>query len=178
VLNALAALAVADTLGVPTDEAVSRVLSVAPAPGRMELKTLGAVTVIDDSYNANPDSMRAALDLLRETTAVRRIAVLGEMLELGRAAGSLHREIGAAAAFADRLLVIGPSAGEMAGAAEKAGLAAERIHVAADFPDLERALMKILEAGDLVLIKGSRGMSLERLLPRVEAWAPAGKQGG
>ncbi len=178
VLNALAALAVADVLGVDHAAAVAGLLRVRPAPGRMQVKPAGDITVIDDSYNANPDSMRAALDLLRETEAGRRIAVLGEMLELGRASESLHREIGAAAAFVDRLFAIGPSASLLAEAAVNAGLPPERIHVARDIAALESALVPVLTAGDVVLIKGSRGMALERLLPALESRSSAERKGG
>ncbi|HEX7880751.1 MAG TPA: cyanophycin synthetase, partial [Candidatus Eisenbacteria bacterium] len=177
VLNALAALAVSRTLGVPPGDAVAALARVRPFSGRMEVRRFGAITVIDDSYNANPDSMRAALDLLRETPhAGRRVAVLGEMLELGQATVPMHREVGAAASFVDRLFLIGPSAGEVAKAAQGAGLAPDRIR---EFPHLDILLATVpgaLQDGDLVLVKGSRGMALDRLVSAIESRAghPAG----
>jgi UDP-N-acetylmuramoyl-tripeptide--D-alanyl-D-alanine ligase len=170
VLNALAALAVSRVLGVAPAAAVAALARVTPFSGRMEVRRFGGLTVIDDSYNANPDSMRAALDLLRETPhAGRRVAVLGEMLELGQATVPMHREMGAAASFVDRLFLIGPSAGEVARAARGAGLAADRIR---EFPTLDPLLAEVpgaLADGDLVLVKGSRGMALDRLVSAIEA---------
>jgi UDP-N-acetylmuramoyl-tripeptide--D-alanyl-D-alanine ligase len=177
ILNALAALAVAKVLNVPPAEAVAALGRVAPFAGRMEVKRFGRVTVIDDSYNANPDSMRAALDLLRETAAPgRRVAVLGEMLELGRATAALHREIGAAAAFVDRLFLIGPNAENAAAAAREAGADGRRVTVAPDIDALLAAVTGFVADGDLVLVKGSRGMALERVVRALEAASshPAG----
>jgi UDP-N-acetylmuramoyl-tripeptide--D-alanyl-D-alanine ligase len=177
ILNALAALAVAKGLGVDPREAAAALGRVAPFAGRMEVKRFGRITVIDDSYNANPDSMRAALDLLRETSGVeRRVAVLGEMLELGRASGALHREIGAAAAFVDRLFLIGPTADDTAQAAREAGADSGRVVVAPDIDTLLSAVTAFVADGDLVLVKGSRGMALERVVKALEAASshPAG----
>jgi len=170
VLNALAALAVSRVLGVAPADAVAALARVRPFSGRMEVRRFGAITVIDDSYNANPDSMRAALDLLRETPqAGRRVAVLGEMLELGQAAVPMHREVGAAASFVDRLFLIGPSAGEVARAARGAGLAPDRIREFPDLIDLLAGVPPALADGDLVLVKGSRGMALDRLVSAIES---------
>lgn len=174
VLNALAALAVARVVGVPAEAAVSALAALTPVPGRLIVRRFPGLTVIDDTYNANPDSMRAALDILKETAhAGRRVAVLGEMLELGPATAALHREIGAAAAFVDHLYAIGPSAGETAAAAVAAGLDARAVTVAPDAESLIRAVRADLRDGDLVLVKGSRGMALERVVNALAA-APAG----
>jgi UDP-N-acetylmuramoyl-tripeptide--D-alanyl-D-alanine ligase len=179
VLNALAALAVSRALDVAPAAAVAALARVLPFSGRMEVRRFGALTVIDDSYNANPDSMRAALDLLREAPhAGRRVAVLGEMLELGQTAVPMHREVGAAAAFVDRLFLIGPSWPETAAAAVGAGLAADRIR---GFPHLDELLAVVpgeLRDGDLVLVKGSRGMALDRFVAGLEAGLGTGAGGG
>ncbi|MDZ4805537.1 MAG: UDP-N-acetylmuramoyl-tripeptide--D-alanyl-D-alanine ligase [Candidatus Eisenbacteria bacterium] len=169
VLNALAALAVSQVLGVAPDAAVRALANVRPVTGRMEVRRFGPLTIIDDSYNANPDSMRAALDLLREAPHTgRRVAVLGEMLELGQTSLSMHREVGAAASFVDALWVIGPSASEVAAAAVEAGLAGSAAHVVPDLESLLSSIPPALLPGDLILVKGSRGMALDRLVRAVE----------
>ena len=119
----------------------------------------GRRVLIDDSYNANPMSMRAALEDLAASAPGRRVAVLGEMLELGPQAPALHREIGryAAAQGVELLVAVGPLAAEMAGAFDGE---------AHTVPDAERAvalLEGLLAAGDTVLVKASRGVGLERV---------------
>jgi UDP-N-acetylmuramoyl-tripeptide--D-alanyl-D-alanine ligase len=169
VLNALAALAVSRVLGVAPDAAVEALAHVNPVTGRMDVRHFGPLTIIDDSYNANPDSMRAALDLLREAPhAGRRVAILGEMLELGQSSLSLHREIGAAASFVDLLWVIGPSASEVAAAAVEAGLSGNAVHVLPNLAALLASVPPMLLPGDMVLVKGSRGMALDRLVSAIE----------
>jgi UDP-N-acetylmuramoyl-tripeptide--D-alanyl-D-alanine ligase len=177
VLNALAALAVSSVLRVPPAEAVVALAGVSPARGRMELRSIAGLTIIDDSYNANPDSMRAALDLLREApSSGRRIAILGEMLELGPASQSLHREIGAAASFVDRLFVIGPTAAETAAAAIESGLSPEAVSVARDHDGLIRRVLETVRPGDLLLVKGSRGMALEKVVQALERESLSGSE--
>ena len=180
VLNALAALAVARVVGVPAGAAVTALAALTPVPGRLIVRRFDGITVIDDTYNANPDSMRAALDILKETHhAGRRLAVLGEMLELGPSTAALHREIGAAAGFVERLYTIGPSAGETAAAAVTAGLDPRAAQVAPDADALIRAVVADLQDGDLILVKGSRGMALERVVNAIEAALPdASARGG
>jgi UDP-N-acetylmuramoyl-tripeptide--D-alanyl-D-alanine ligase len=118
------------------------------------------VTVINDCYNANPMSMRAALDDLAATAAGRRVAVLGDMLELGAADEErYHRELGreAASAGVELLVTVGPRAvwtGE--------SFAGEHVH-AEDAAAAAAALRPRLRAGDTVLVKGSRGIALERV---------------
>jgi UDP-N-acetylmuramoyl-tripeptide--D-alanyl-D-alanine ligase len=120
----------------------------------------GGVVLIDDSYNANPLSMRAALDDLAEAASARRVAVLGDMLELGPEAPRLHREIGAHAAErgVELLITVGPLAAEMG-----RGFAGES-HSVADAQAAAELLGGLLRAGDTVLVKGSRAVGLERVL--------------
>jgi UDP-N-acetylmuramoyl-tripeptide--D-alanyl-D-alanine ligase len=115
------------------------------------------VLLIDDCYNANPMSMRAAIDELAETDASRRVAVLGDMLELGEDAPRFHREIGARAAARgiDLLVTVGPLAALMR---EGFGRDARSVADAAAAAEL---LGGLLRAGDAVLVKGSRGVGLE-----------------
>ncbi len=127
---------------------------------------LGPYTLVDDSYNANPDSLRAALTWLAEAPlppSARRWAALGDMLELGERGAALHRELGAAAAGLgiDGLLACGPLCAELVAGARDAGLLAEH------FPDsvaLAAALPDRLQNGDLLLVKGSRGMAMEKVI--------------
>jgi UDP-N-acetylmuramoyl-tripeptide--D-alanyl-D-alanine ligase len=125
------------------------------------------ITVVNDAYNANPDSMNAALaafDLLPGRG--RRAAVLGDMLELGSHAGAAHRRTGekAAALGLDLLVAVGSHARETAAGAKSGGLDSGRIRVAADAEEAAEALAPWLGPGDLVLLKASRGVGLEKTL--------------
>jgi UDP-N-acetylmuramoyl-tripeptide--D-alanyl-D-alanine ligase len=168
VSNALGAVAAACAVGVSLDAACAA-LEVFEAPAmRMQRLTLASgVVVLNDCYNANPGSMAAALQTLAASRAPRRAAALGEMLELGGAAESAHDELGARAAAAglDALFLIGTHAGRVRAAALASGMAGDRVTVAADHAGLGRALVAWLRPGDLLLLKGSRGAALERVLP-------------
>jgi UDP-N-acetylmuramoyl-tripeptide--D-alanyl-D-alanine ligase len=167
--HALAAAAVAERYGIPLDEVAAALAAGSGAPHRMALvESSSGATVVDDTYNASPVSVGAALDFVSETPLPdgrRRLAVLGDMLELGPDEERLHRQVGTqAAAIVDRLLTVGPRGRWIAEAARSAGLG----HVAtAD--DVEEAAMLVDRelapaAGDLLLVKGSRGMELDRLV--------------
>ncbi len=127
---------------------------------------IGPYTLVDDSYNANPDSLRAALSWLAKAplpSSARRWAVLGDMLELGGQGAAMHREMGRAAALLDidGLLACGPLCAELVAGAREAGLAAEHF---TDAEALAAALPAKLTEGDLLLVKGSRGMSMENVI--------------
>jgi len=176
VQNALAAAAAAWVLEVPLEDIVAGLAAFKPCPGRMELVELADdVLVIEDSYNANPLSMRAALDALHDLGRPgRRIAVLGDMLELGQAAGELHFEVGALVAMrADWLFTLGELAREIAAGAAAGGLAAGRIVTAATVEELVDRLRAVLRPGDRLLIKGSRGMRMERVSALLRGTEPA-----
>jgi len=126
------------------------------------------VTIINDSYNANPEAMRSMIELLRETPAKRRIAVLGEMLELGREAGTLHRGLGQFTAEQGIHAVIGirGAARFLVEQAREAGLSGS---AASFFDSSEEAgdfLRGFLKPGDTVLFKGSRGVQVEKAIER------------
>lgn len=162
--NALAAAAVGTIAGLSLDEIAVGLATWSAAAHRGELIRLGDVTVVDDSYNAAPASMLAALDILASLRG-RRIAVLGEMLELGETHDAGHREVGRAAArVADLLVVVGADAGGIADGAREAGLEPERILRAADLEAAHDLLRPRLVAGDVVLVKASRGIALDRLV--------------
>ncbi len=176
VQNALAAAAAAWVLEVSLEDIVAGLAEFKPCPGRMELVELADdVLVIEDSYNANPLSMRAALDALHDLGRPgRRIAVLGDMLELGQAARELHFEVGALVAMrADWLFTLGELAGEIAAGAAAGGLAAGRIVTAATVEELVDRLRAVLQPGDRLLIKGSRGMRMERVSALLRGTGPA-----
>ncbi|HIZ38155.1 MAG TPA: UDP-N-acetylmuramoyl-tripeptide--D-alanyl-D-alanine ligase [Candidatus Ruania gallistercoris] len=171
VSNVLAAAATALALGMSVTEvaaaaADARVLS----PHRMQVSRTGAVTVVDDSYNANPDSMRAALRALPLVAAGRRsVAVLGEMLELGATSAAEHAEIGAECARTGVQVVVtvGAGAEPIAEGARAAG--ADSVHSTANLEEAEQLLATLITEGDVVLVKSSNGAGLMRLAERLAA---------
>jgi UDP-N-acetylmuramoyl-tripeptide--D-alanyl-D-alanine ligase len=174
--NALAAAAVATCAGLGLDEIVRGLAREVRLPHRSQLVRAGPWTILDDSYNASPDAVLAALDLLTGLPG-RRIAVLGEMLELGEAASSEHRRVGShAASSVDRLVIVGEAASGMADGALEAGLPAERIHVVADRDEALTLLLAELRPGDCVLVKASRGVALDLLVDRLVLAAPVGER--
>jgi UDP-N-acetylmuramoyl-tripeptide--D-alanyl-D-alanine ligase len=174
VANALAAATVGHALGLTGDRIRRGLEGAMPEKGRMTLvATPRNIRFIDDTYNANPASMKAAFQTLASMGGKGRdIAVLGDMLELGAQAGTLHREVGAAAAEAgiDRLYVTGEFADAMAEGAMASGMSASRIVCGAK-DVLYNALTQALSEGDRVLVKGSRGMKMETLLGALREWA-------
>jgi len=190
--HALAAAAVAHRFGMPLEEVAVGLAAGSRASHRMAIiDAASGATVVDDTYNASPVSVRGALEFLAETPVAagrRRLAVLGDMLELGPDEERLHRELGAVAAdHLDALLAVGPRARWIAEGASGAGLA--RV-LTADDPDqallvLERELAPGI--GDLLLVKGSRGVELDRLVeaiaaapvaPSVSTPSPSATEGG
>lgn len=172
--NVLAALAVGTHFEVPLDAMVAEAAALRPAPHRGELLRLpGGVTLYDDSYNSSPAALRRAIETVAAATgSARKVAVLGEMLELGRHADGLHRECGEAAAAArlDLLIAVGgPAAAALADAAVRAGMAAPAVsHVATSEEAAALALQQV-RAGDLVLVKGSRGIGTDLVVERLKA---------
>jgi UDP-N-acetylmuramoyl-tripeptide--D-alanyl-D-alanine ligase len=165
VQNAMLAVAAGRVFGVSIEECAVGLASTPLTKARLQIKEIGGIQFIDDSYNANPDSMKAALRTLVELDSDgRRIAVLGEMGELGAESEPGHREVGEAAAALriDELIAVGPIGATIARAAEKAGL---KNSVAVNSQEDAAELLKRNAApGDLVLIKGSRAARMERVL--------------
>ena len=128
---------------------------------------------VDDSYNANPPATRQALSLLAsDRTAARHIAVLGEMLELGDSSTALHEDVGRAAARArvDVLFAVGgPAASALARSAVEAGLPAAAVRHFPTSDEAAEAAASIVRTGDLVLVKGSRGVHTDRVVDRLKA---------
>jgi UDP-N-acetylmuramoyl-tripeptide--D-alanyl-D-alanine ligase len=164
VANALAAAAAAQAVGVSAEDIGAGLARVVPVRGRLRaVAGKGGAALIDDSYNANPGSVRAALDHLAALDG-RRILVLGNMAELGPTARALHREIGEyARGRCDELLAIGDLATEAAAAFGSSGRSLE------DIDAVRVALAPQLTSGVTVLVKGSRVMGLDRLVKALEA---------
>ena len=166
VSNALAAAAAATVLGVELKDIATGLERFKPCPGRMELLELpGNIVVLEDSYNANPLSVHAALDALHDLGSHgRRVAVLADMLELGPTAPELHYQIGVIAAErTDWLFTYGTLAEEIVRGATNTGLSEDKTFVASSHDELAARLLEVLQAGDRVLIKGSRSMRMEKI---------------
>jgi UDP-N-acetylmuramoyl-tripeptide--D-alanyl-D-alanine ligase len=167
VVNALGAAALALGTGVRL-RAIRRGLQTArPFSMRMQVEQWNGIGIINDAYNANPASMKAALQTLAEIDCRgNRIAVLGDMFELGKQSTKEHRQLGKTAASAniDALYLLGKLAAEVRKGAVLAGMRTEKIIIGKDHADLASQLRNRLKSGDWLLFKGSRGMRMERVL--------------
>ncbi|KAB0671276.1 UDP-N-acetylmuramoyl-tripeptide--D-alanyl-D-alanine ligase [Oryzomonas sagensis] len=164
VSNALAATA-ALLDKVPLDTIAEGLAAFRPYKGRFQLERLGAITLVDDSYNANPASMKAALETLAQIAPEgHRVALLGDMLELGGHEAEAHEGVGTVAGRnVDRLFLLGNLMNRHAAqAAIQAGLPAESVHCCQSHDELAEGVKRSLLPGDVILIKGSRGMTMER----------------
>jgi UDP-N-acetylmuramoyl-tripeptide--D-alanyl-D-alanine ligase len=161
--NAIAGLAVALEAGVDIDDAIRALEALAPGDKRGEVLTIKGATILNDSYNSNPEALQSMIRTLAAYPAKRRILVAGEMLELGAHAAALHTACGKAAAEAHLDIVVG-----VRGNAEHLATAACAAGVEAIFlPDAAAAgqwLKQNLRKGDVALVKGSRGVHLEQAL--------------
>jgi UDP-N-acetylmuramoyl-tripeptide--D-alanyl-D-alanine ligase len=171
--NILAAIAVAIEFEVPLADVARKAAELRPASHRGEIVRLGSgVTIVDDSYNANPTATTRALDVLASAAATRRIAVIGEMLELGGHATALHEQVGRAAAQArvDVLLSVGGApARALADAAVAAGMPPAAVRHFATSDQAADAAVALVKSGDVVLVKGSRGVKTDRVVERLKA---------
>ena len=180
--NLLAALGACLGLGLELDDVLPGVAELAGSSGRLETFELEGLRLVDDSYNANPESARAAVRVLAGMHGhARRVLVLGDMLELGEYAAELHHEVGrtAAAAGIDRLVLVGELCRAAAAGALEAGLDPAAVAHFETRDEAEAALDGLVAAGDVVLVKGSRGMALERLVSALrERFRPGREVGG
>lgn len=172
--NVLAAIAVAHHFGVSAAECAGRAAGLRPAAHRGELLRLpGGLTLIDDSYNSSPSALKRSLETVGAATgSARKAAVLGEMLELGAHAERLHRECGQAAAQAglDLLVAVGgPPAAALADAAVTAGMARGAVVHVTTSDEAAQVALRRLRPGDLVLVKGSRGIRTDLVVERLKA---------
>lgn len=166
VQNALAAAALAHCLDVPPEEIAGGLTAFRGIPGRMQLLTINGMTIINDAYNANPVSMQASLRTLAALPAKKKIAVLGDMLELGQDTPRFHHDAGVATGQLgiDLLFVIGEFARHIQDGARAAGIAPARMLRCADIEELAGAVADNAEPGDAILLKGSRKVGLDRLV--------------
>jgi UDP-N-acetylmuramoyl-tripeptide--D-alanyl-D-alanine ligase len=174
--NILAATAVALEFEVPLADVAAKAATIGPAAHRGEIVRLaGGITVIDDSYNANPTATKRALDVLGAARSSRRVAVIGEMLELGDHAALLHADVGRAVAAAgvDLLFAVGgDAAGALADAAVGAGMPKASVRHFATSDEAADAAVAAVREGDVVLVKGSRGVKTDRVVDRLKAAHP------
>jgi UDP-N-acetylmuramoyl-tripeptide--D-alanyl-D-alanine ligase len=175
VVNAALAAAVALSHGVAVDAVAAGLATVQPAAWRMEMaRTAHGVVLLDDAYNANPSSMAAALEALaRIEVPGRRVAVLGEMRELGELSASEHAALGdlVGASAVDTLVAVGPETAPLAEHARAAGVAVTEVPDAATALD---AVAGFVHGGDAVLVKGSRAVGLELVATALRGTPPAG----
>jgi UDP-N-acetylmuramoyl-tripeptide--D-alanyl-D-alanine ligase len=168
--NTMLALAVAQECGVSLEQAAEGIATMPVPSMRLAWEKVGSATLINDAYNANPGSMRAALELLDSVGRGRqRVAVLGGMRELGAHAERLHAEIADRALRSSIEVVAG--VGEMGDALRRAGRDDARVVAAPDIDELWQSLAPRLSRDAVILLKASRGVRLERLLPHLTAWA-------
>ncbi len=169
--NAMLALAVARECGVSYEDAAAGIAGMQQPKMRSAWEQVGDVTLINDAYNANPGSTRAAIELLKGTGSGRqRVIVLGTMRELGAASEQCHADIAGLALASGADIVAG--IGEFAPALEKQN-ERERVITAPDVEDLWPQLQARLERNAIILLKASRGVQLERLVPHLTTWATA-----
>ncbi len=168
VMNLLAAIAVAREFGIPAERLQDAIHSFAVGKMRGERLEHHGILVWNDCYNSNPEASQSMIDVLAASPATRRIAVLGEMLELGHAAEQLHRQVGKYAAEhrVDLLIGVQGAARHMVDAAIAAGLPANAGHFFAEAGEAGDFARQAVQPGNAILFKGSRGVHVERALER------------
>lgn len=169
--NFLAAVAVAFTFSVPIEDINERSAQLKPAPKRGTVSLLEkAKTLIDDSYNSNPVALEVTLKSVAELRAKRKIAVLGDMLELGEDSVKYHVSAGKQVVESgfDLLVTVGPLSKHMADGAREKGMPKECIHTFENSQEAAKSLGGLLEHGDLILVKGSRGIKMEYIIEQLK----------
>ena len=178
-MNALSAITCARMLEVPAEKIAGALVAVTPTEMRMTRQEINGIALYNDAYNANPDAVLASLRAFRELSegGGRRVTVLGDMLELGEQSADLHAEVGRAAVAAGAKLAVfvGEASAHAADAARQmVGVGVQVIHVAAlDAPGVTE-IAAALQPGDVILLKGSRGSRMERLVEALSARAAGG----
>lgn len=167
VYPALIAIAIGKILGLTSQELAESLRAFEPVRGRCHVELIGDWTIVDDAYNSSPVSMRAACELLSDwPTTGERVLVMGDMLELGPDSASYHYEIGKkiAGSAIDWLFVCGDQAAAVVQGAVENQFPAGRVVQGTDIEEIKADVFSRLEPGDVVLVKGSRGMRMERLI--------------
>ncbi|MBE6924610.1 MAG: UDP-N-acetylmuramoyl-tripeptide--D-alanyl-D-alanine ligase [Ruminococcaceae bacterium] len=164
VIDAMAAIGVGTELGVPEEKLQRALLSFQNMAGRQEIFEAKGCTIIKDCYNAGPESMTAALSVLGNKTG-RRVAVLGDMLELGVCTQAEHYRVGRIAAEkADVVLAYGPNSSRVISGALTGGMSPAMAKCFEKREDIAEAMIRVVRPGDVILVKGSRGMRMELIL--------------
>lgn len=163
VYNALSAICIGANFGISLEDAAKGLKDYVPSGMRQRIKQVGGITFIEDCYNASPDSQKAAINSLCTVATGRKIAVLGDMLELGSYTETAHRTVGeyAAKQKIDILFTLGENSKFMADSARKNGLS--RVFEFSDKESLANALLETVQDGDTIIFKASRGMKLEEV---------------
>lgn len=167
--NLMLALAASQELGVSTADAARGIAQLTPPPMRASWEKIGRALVINDTYNSNPGSAFAALDMLASAPGSQRVAVLGTMRELGANSRRCHDDVARAALASCADVIAG--IGEFADSLLRLAPADTRVVTAADVGDLWTALVPRLASEPTILLKASRGVKLERILPLISSWA-------
>ena len=172
IANIAAAVAVALRFDVPLELVAERIARCSAQPGRGQVLRLGGLTVVDDTYNSSPVALRGALEAVGHERGCRRIAVLGEMLELGTRSAELHAACGRAAVDAGFAVVVavgGAAAVALASGARAAGLPPRAVAAVDTAAAAAEHVAGIARAGDVILVKGSRGIGMDRVVDRLKA---------
>ncbi len=167
---AAAAVAVGTSLGVGLADAVQALARMTPPAGRLRIiEGIRNTIVIDDTYNASPAAMHAALDAVGALSAPRRVLILGDMRELGAYSVQAHQAIGNLAAEVAQVLVCVGESGRFIADAAANQMPAEHIHRAPDAHEAAAMVQQLIRQGDLILVKGSQGMRMERIVQEIMA---------
>ena len=173
VYPALIAVALGERFGLTQEQIVHGILQFEPTKMRMNIIHRGkGITILDDTYNANPQSMRAAIGVLGDGKSRWKVAVLGDMFELGSLAPALHASVGEylGRAGVDCLVAVGELAGHIAQAAREAGV--PLVYHCSDKEQAKQVLPEVVQEGSIILVKASRGMALEELVAFLKEITP------
>jgi UDP-N-acetylmuramoyl-tripeptide--D-alanyl-D-alanine ligase len=171
VYNALSAIATAWDFGVSIDEIRDALKEFRVPNMRMEVKRFGDIKIINDSYNSNPQSMKQAIEALRDmTTEGRKILIAGDMLELGNLSGRFHHLVGKQAAESgiDLIVAVGKLAEHIARGAQEAGMSERKIKLCSVTKEAREKVGNLIKKGDTILVKGSRAMKMEQIVEELE----------
>ena len=165
--NAALAVAAGAELGISMEEAARGLAKTQLTDKRLTVRGKNGIKIIDDTYNASPDSMKAAIDVLMKTRGIRNVAILGDMFELGEGSKVQHELVGryAAQQNVELLVAIGEDSAEMARGAGEAGL--ENVLYFKDKNAFFEEMDSIIETGDVILLKGSRGMEMDKIVKKI-----------
>ena len=172
VYNALSAIACAWDFGISIDEIKDALKEFRVPNMRMEVKRFGDIKIINDTYNANPQSMKQAIETLRDmTTEGRKILIAGDMLELGTFSGRFHHLVGKQAAESgiDLIVAVGKLAEHVGKGAQEAGMSDRKIKLCAVMKEARKKVATLIKKGDTILIKGSRAMKMEEIVGDLES---------